>query len=790
MLKMSQGANGESNRESEPLLNGYSSFGSEYLDSRRPSSGLPSIARLRSGTITSIRSTYETVKEHMDKKKFAYLVLASLFLYLGFVGAFAPRTSLARDLRRIHASRLTDAEVYRIYLNALYSENHAGEHLKNYTSQLHGTGDAHVLDYTVSELRKLGFDPKLERFYPWVSEPVDTQVALYVDDTITFNATLKEECVAEDPSSCNLIEKRAYHGYSASGNVTSQYIFANYGSLEDYTFLLDNGVDIDGKVHVIRYGRLLPGLKVKNAELFGASGVLMYTDPYDDGRITKKNGFKMYPAGPARHESSIERGSVAFMNYFPGDPTTPGYPSKFPGTERLSPAGKVPTIPSIPVSAKEIAPILQLLNGKGVRLGSGGNIDGFEYFSGPSDLNEQVKLYNQQHNSIIEITNVIVEISGIFSEYDILIGNHRDSWTAGGAGSPNSGSAVLLEIARGMSELLKHGWKPLRPVKLISWDGGELSMLGSSEYVENHAEILKRSALVYLNLESAITGSQFSCKSNPLLEDVIRNAAKYTDLGDGDEGTLYDEWKRATNLTNDHLDGIADYVPFQYHLGIPSASFEFSNNKTCDAVVPYHSIYDTYTWMEKFVDKDYRHHNTLAVLTGMTSLMLCEREPTVFKVHPYFKDINKWYQKWHQEVLSLFPSDRELRETAQTVADNLQGVTFNETILFDTQNIELNDLCTRDFATYEFYKKIRIYLQLMRANNKLKQIDQMFLTHRGLLERPWMKHSIYAPDKLTGYDVDVLPGLHEALLDHDRDGVLQWLSILLTQISNVKSLLQ
>lgn len=787
---MSQRATGNDNAEAEPLLREYSPFGSDYSDSRRASSGLPSITRLRSNTITSIRSTYETVKEHMDKKKFAYLVLASLFLYLGFVGAFAPRTSLARDLRRIHASRLTDAEVYRIYLNSLYSENHAKGHVRNYTSQLHETGDAHALDYTVSQLRKLGFDPKLEKYYPWVSDSVDTQVALFVDDEVVFNATLKEECVAGDASSCNIAEKRAYHGYSASGNVTSQYVFANYGSMDDYTFLVDKGIDIEGKIHIIRYGKLLPGLKVRNAELFGATGVLMYTDPYDDGLVTTRNGYKMYPDGPAKHNSSIERGSVGFMSYFPGDPTTPGYPSRFPGTERLSPAGKVPTIPSVPISAKEVAPILRLLNGKGIRLESDGDIDGFKYFSGPSDPNEQIQVFNQQRHSIIEMANVIVEIPGIFSEYDIIIGNHRDSWTAGGAGSPNSGSAILLEIARGMSELLKHGWKPLRPIKLISWDGGELGMLGSAEYAENHADILKRSALVYLNLEAAITGSQFTCKSNPLLEDVIRNAAQYTDLGNGDDQTLYDVWKETTNLKRDRLDGIADYLPFQYHLGIPSASFEFGNNKTGDSPIPIHSTYDSHAWMEKFVDKDYKNHNTLAVLTGMTALMLSEREPTVFKVHPYFSEIDHWYKKRHREVLTMFPNDKEMSETAETVAASLEGIIRNEAALFDTQNIELNDLCTRDFAAYEFYKKVRIYLKLIRANNKLKQIDQMFLSRRGLPERPWMKHAIYAPHKLTGDVVDVLPGLHEALMDQDRDDVLQWLSILLTQITNVKSLLQ
>lgn len=776
--------------ELEPFLGQPIPFGNDEHNLQRRPSAASQISRIRSNTITSIRSGYEIVKEHMDKKKFAYLVLASFFLYLGFVGAFAPRTSLARDLRRIHSTRLTEAEVYRIYLTALDDKNLARGHARNYTNHSHNIGDAHALDYTVSQLRGLGFEPKLEKYYPWVSAPIDTQVALLEDGMVTFNASMIEDCVEGDPTSCSSEKTAAYHGYSANGNVTARYVFCNYGTLEDYKFLLANEIDIEGKIHIIRHGKLFRGLKVKNAELYGASGVILYTDTYDDGYVTRNNGFETYPNGPARDESSIERGSVGFLTDFPGDPTTPGYSSKYPTTGRLSPAGKIPRIPSVPMSAKEVAPLLHQLNGRGVKVSPEGNIKGFNYFTGPSSKNDQIRLYNEQKYSIVEMTNVVVEIGGIFSEYDILIGNHRDSWTVGGAGNPNSGSAVLLEVARGMSELLKHGWKPLRPIKLISWDGGELGMLGSTEYAENHSELLKRNALAYLNLDSAITGSQFNCKSNPLLREVIRSAAKYTDFKGRDDWTLFDEWNVISNATSGMLDGIADYVPFQYHLGIPSANFEFKNNMTGDAVFPYHSTYDSYSWMEKFIDKDYKMHNTLAVLTGMTALMLSEKEPTTFKTSPYLEEIFKWYGKLHKKLLKTFPYDRELHDLAETVMETLGMARSQETVLFDAQNIELSELCTQDFAAWQFYKKIKIYMQLTRANNKLKQLDQMFLTHRGLQDRKWMKHSIYAPDKQVGCKVDVLPGLHEAILERDRDGVLQWLAILMTQFTNLRSLLQ
>lgn len=787
---MSRRRNEYQNAEARPLLGEPIPFDGDQSSMGRSSTVFPAMSRLRSNTITSIRSGYEIVREHMDKRKFAYLILASLFLYLGFVGAFAPRTSLARDFRRIHAARLTDAEVYRIYLNALSNENLAGDHVRNYTSQEHGIGDKHSLDYTVSQLKKLGFEPKLEKYYPWVSRPVDSQVVLLEGAEVSFVASLREECVEGEHSGCDSSENPAYHGYSASGNVTAQYIFANYGRLEDYSYLLEKGIDIEGKIHIIRYGKIHPGLKVKNAELYGTSGVLLYTDPHDDGLVTEKNGYKAYPDGPARHESSIERATVSFLSDMPGDPTTPGYSSKFPSTERLSPVGRIPIVPSIPISAKEIAPILRELNGKGVKMECDGDIEGFEYFSGPSSDDVRLQMSNKQDYSIVEMTNVIVEISGIFSEYDIIIGNHRDSLTVGGAGSPNSGSAILLEVARGMSSLLRHGWKPLRPIKLISWDGGELGLIGSSEYAENHAQMLTRNALVYLNLESAITGSQFRCRANPLLENVIRYAAKYTDFKGSDGWTLFNEWDRVSNLTNSPLLGLADYVPFQYHLGIPSASFEFSGNGTGDAVFHQNSRYDSHIWMEKHVDPAYKLHNTLAVLTGMLSLTLCEKEPALFKAQPYFTEIAKWFERLHGEVLEMFPNDRELQELATVVGQRLETARTKDAASFDAQNVELSELCTRDFAAYQFYKKIRIYIRLVRANNKLKRLDQMFLTRGGLPERSWMRHSIYAPDKTTGREVAVLPGLQEAIKDHNRDRAVHWLSVFLTQITNMRMLLQ
>lgn len=768
--------------ETQPLLNSQENQSRNTL-SRQSSNLSAIITRHRTNTLSSIRSGYEIVKERMNKEKFVYLILASIFIYLGFMAAFAPRTSLSKDFRWLYSSEMTEAEVYRIYLNALQDENRAEQHV-------HSLWKENTLEYTVDELKSMGLAPKMENYYPWVGTPVDTQVHLLKDDSLVYSATMMEECIENDPLSCHPERSRGFHEYSANGNVTAQYIFCNYGTLEDYGFLLKNNIDTEDKIHIIRYGKMYRGLKVRNAELYGASSVILYTDPYDDGDITEKNGFQSYPEGPARPLDSIERGAVGYFTDFPGDPTSPGFAAKSRNTEHLSPAGKIPRIPSVPLSAKEVAPLLQELNGNGIQFGPGGNIEGFQYFTGPSNSNVQVQLYNEQDYSIMKMTDITIDIPGIFSEGKIIIGSHRDNQINGTSNGSNSGTAIMLEVARGLSALLDKGWKPLRPIQLISWDGSEAGLLGSTEYTDDHGAILKRNTLAYLNLDNPITGSEFECKASPLLEEVLSRAAKSTDYKGSSTWSLLDEWKKTSNGTVNTLGGGSDFMSFQYHLGIPSANFEFKNDGTKDAIYPMNSNYDNYEWIERFVDPKYKLHNTMARFTGLSALILSESELIPFKTHEYLDVISKWYHIWYDRLPQTFPHDKELSELAKEVDHILKSIRENESIVFDTNSEDIKCECTYEYAIWQFYKKIRIYTRLLRANYKLLQFDRIFLSVKGLTDREYMKHSIYAPNKLLGYPGDVLPGIHEGLDEFDRDAIIEWLTILLIQFNNIKFLLQ
>ncbi|CDO92215.1 unnamed protein product [Kluyveromyces dobzhanskii CBS 2104] len=766
--------------ESQPLV-------PRGMTRRRDNSVASFLARGRSNTISSLKSGYETVKKHKDE--FWLLIIGSIVLYLGFTLAFLPRTSLSRDFRRWHFSKLTKPEAFRIYVEAIMKENKCPEHLSNYTSRTHWAGDVETLEYTVEEMTKLGFTPKLEKYHTWLNEPVRTEVTLWELDHMTFNASMIEDYVVGGASADSSEQVFGFHGYSANGTVKSEYVYCNYGNSDDYKYLIDNNIELKGKVHIIRSGTTSKGIAVRNAEERGALGAILYTDSSDDGLITERNGYKAYPDGPARHESSIERGSVLLSSNSPGDPSTPGAPSKLKQVQRLNATDVIPSIPSVPMSEREVAPLLRHLNGNGIQWTNKGNVKGFQYFSGPSDMGIECQIVNDQKYILKEITNVIVEIPGIFKEQDIIIGNHRDAWTSGGAGAPNSGSAILLEIARGFSLLHQSGWKPLRTIKLISWDGGEQGMLGSTEYGEEHSKALSEGTVAYLNLDVGVVGSILNVKSNPLLNELIIRSSKRTLFKDDPDVTLYDYWKETSGATLGLLGSGTDFAVFQNHLGIPSVDFSFTRDPEKDAVAQFHSNYDSYEWMEKFGDPDFSLHSTMAMFVGVTTLSLAENELLGFKTNEYMVEISEYYNSLYPSISKTFPKDKLIRTLQKNLADALELLTTHSSLDFDSMVDFVRDETQQDYPWWQWNKKLLVLTKLISTNSKLRKLDRYFLSEEGLKGRSFMKHSIFAPDKITGNQGDVLPGLHEAVLSENRQECIFWLETLLTQLDKIVSLL-
>jgi N-acetylated-alpha-linked acidic dipeptidase len=689
---------------------------------------------------------------------------------------FLPRTSLSRDWNRLHHVRVTLPDLERTLFSSVEPSS-----LRNwsnkYTQEVHLAGTNYALaEWTRDKFEEYGISSKIETYDIYLNYPRDHSLSLLNEDlSVKFQASLQEDVLDEDPTTGDRNSVPTFHGYSASGNVTAQYVYVNYGTQWDFDLLVSKGIDVRGKIVVAKYGKNFRGLKVKAAQDLGAIGCLIYSDPQDDHGITMKNGYKAYPDGPARHPTSVQRGSVQFLSYAPGDPTTPGWASKG-DAKRVNPNGTIPSIPSIPISYADALPLLKELNGRGLNgaeLGNDwvGDLDGVDYNIGPSSL--KINLYNDQDYAIRPTYNVIGRIEGIISDEAIVIGNHRDAWIVGGAGDPNSGSAALMELAKAFGELKKIGWKPARTIILASWDGEEYGLLGSTEWGEHHAKYLQSRVVAYLNVDVAFSGHRFGVSASPLLNELLYESSKRVPAPDGN-GTIYDLWYRQSGAHIATLGSGSDYTVFQDHLCIPSVDFGFSGSKG-DPVYQYHSNYDSFHWMDKFGDRDWSHHAAITKLWGLLTLSLCEQELIPFKVTPYAQVLSDYLDKLDPELLY------DLKNSKQSALKGLSEEVdkfVDKSANFDKYIDHLQDEITRDYAWYFSYKKVTTLFKVKIANMKLLRLERFFKHHHGLDSRSWYKHIVFAPGRDTGYAGVILPGLTEAIQDHNIEGVYKWAGII------------
>lgn len=202
--------------------------------------------------------------------------------------------------------------------------------LRYYTSGPHLAGkNLSQAEWTRDKWEEWGIQSHLVAYDCYTNYPVNHSLTLLKQSkksktwSVDFEASLTEDIIDEDPTSGLEDRIPTFHGYSASGNVTGSFVYVNYGTYQDYQDLLGIGVNFTGKIAIAKYGGIFRGLKVKRAQELGAVGVLIYSDPGDDGEITIENGYDYYPNGPARHPSSVQRGSVQFLSFAPGDPYVP-----------------------------------------------------------------------------------------------------------------------------------------------------------------------------------------------------------------------------------------------------------------------------------------------------------------------------------------------------------------------------------------------------------------------------------------------------------------------------------
>lgn len=480
------------------------------------------------------------------------------------------------------------------------------------------------------------------RYFVYLNYPKKggRRVAIVDPPEKAWEAKLEEDSTYDPPRP----QTQTFHGLSASGNVTGPLIYVNYGHKKDFKTMWDSEIDVQGCVVLMRYYGTQSdrAMKVKAAQDAGVAGVIMYSDPADDG--FKKGD--VWPSGRWRPEDSVQRGSVALSNMIIGDVLTPGRVST-KDQERMpkdkNPA--LPTIPSIPISWKDAQKLLQSLDGIGQEVFDkwvGGVPDvGKKWWSGHPDKSPKVNMQNfQDEVEKQRITNVFGSFIGTEDKAKkIIVGNHRDSWCFGAA-DPGSGTAVMVEVARVLGELRMQGWRPLRTVEFASWDAEEYNMIGSTEHVEANLEELRANGMAYINVDVGVTGDKLWANGSPIFKHAwIRVLDRLMDPHQNK--TLLELWQNE----NRQLGGLgagSDYVAFQDMAGTSSIDFGFSGPEHGDM---YHSCYETFEWVSKYVDPGYVYHNLLAQVWVLFILELAQEPIMPLKIDDYAARLQEEGQK-------------------------------------------------------------------------------------------------------------------------------------------------
>ena len=634
-----------------------------------------------------------------------------------------------------------------------------------------------------------GWDARIETFDVLFPTPVERVVEMVAPTK--YRAILQEPTVPADPTSSQHAEQLpTYNAYSIDGDVTGPLVFVNYGVPADYEELERRGISVKGAIVIAKYGGSWRGIKPKVAAEHGAIGCLIYSDPGDDGY----GGGAVFPKGPMRPPRGVQRGSVADMPTYPGDPLTPGVGAT-KEAKRLD-VRQAPTmtkIPVLPISYGDAQPLLAALTGPVVpSQWRGGLPITYRFGPGASRVHLKVKF----DFGLKPVYDVIARLPGT-TEADqwIIRGNHHDAWV-NGAEDPISGQVAELEEARALGELYKQGWRPKRTIIYASWDGEEPGLLGSTEWAEAHADSLIAHAVAYLNSDSNGRG-YLGVEGSHSLESFINGVEQ--DITDPESNVS--SWKRnqaalvmrgdpdaraGGDLRIGALGSGSDFTPFLQHLGVASLNMGYGGE---DDGGIYHSIYDDFYWYTHFSDTSFVYGRALAQAVGTTVMRLASADvlPFVFTnlaatTHRYIDELQQLRDRRSKEI------DEERRRVSDSVyaivrdprdpvgAPRLQTPPprFDFAPLLDAQD-SLSAAAARFEKAYTAWRDGGGAAQeraqpgdggaasLAEVNRRLMRAERVLMLRDGLEHRPWFKHSLYAPGFYTGYGVKTMPGIREAI---------------------------
>jgi N-acetylated-alpha-linked acidic dipeptidase len=660
----------------------------------------------------------------------------------------------------------------------------AGQHLKILTSEPHLAStpeDRKTAEYVAQKFRAAGLETEIVPYRVLMNQPKTVRVEAYDSSGKLLMSGPTREHVDGDPYQDDPRVVMPFNGSSGSGDVTAEVVYANYGRLEDFDHLAAQHIDLRGKIVLVRYGANFRGVKVYLAEQRGAAGVLIYSDPHDDGYYKGD----AYPIGPWRPETGVERGSVQYIFKYSGDPETPGVASTLdlPDSARVSPYGNEPHIISIPLSYHDAAPILQALKGPSVPQEWQGALP-FRYHLGQVGGQGGVKVHlvSVQDYQRRIIWDVIGKIKGMeYPDEWVVVGNHRDAWVYG-AVDPSSGTAAMLESVHGLGTLTRQGWRPKRTIVYASWDAEEEGLIGSTEWVEQNAQALEH-AVAYFNTDVAVAGADFSASAVPSLKQFLCELTRSVPSPLG--GTVYQQWRinsaGASNVQPTpgeeiHVGDLgsgSDFTPFFQHIGVPST--DIGSNGPYGV---YHSVFDNYAWYTLNADPNFVYLQEMARVLGLEALRMADADILPYDYVAYAAAISSYIDAAKNKAAGDSTEEKNASDSSERTTKKWWRASEPKSGTLDFSAVQAAAVRFSAAAERAHGAQIAASGDLAKLNLALRQAETGLISEQGLPNRPWYRHTIYAPGEFTGYSAVVIPGVNEALDARDVKLATQQLTVL------------
>ncbi len=728
---------------------------------------------------------------------------------------FTPRSTPGQLAAEAHAITVPTPENARKLLRTLTAEPHVAGTRADYKTAV----------FVRDQLREWGWKADIAEIEVLLNYPASPPVVT-INRPDSRRLSLDEAPVATDHDSASSAAFGAFHGYGVSGVAAGQVVYANFGRPEDFEQLGKMGIDVKGKIILVRYGAIFRGLKVRNAQTRGADGILIFSDPADDG-FAKGD---VYPHGPYRPASAVQRGSVQFLSLGPGDPTTPFGPS-VKGAKRLafdalngftlreavgSAVTPVPgvagaadptpanpsiadweqasglkrneyfaTIPSLPMSYEAAHELLKLLAGPNVPADWQGALP-LAYHVGPGPV--EVSMSVAMEYEIRPIWNVIATLPGaVEPDRWVMVGNHRDAWVYG-AVDPGSGTATTLEMCHALGSAVKNGWKPRRTIVYASWDAEEYGLVGSTEWAEEHAKDVAEKAVLMLNVDAAVSGPHLELSGIPSLRDLtLGAAASLTDprtgkpLADAWITSRREAWSSAAPLvmadplwdsasstaSGKHEPAPRAFDPQMASLGSGSDYTAFVDHLGVPAVdASFRGSYGVYHSIYddfNWMEK-FGDPEFLSHATAARFYTLIVMRAAAADVVPLTFKPYGLALRGHVDELRRMKAHR-VRKSADFKPDT--NIDFAGLASLVASVRAFQDQAEQlDRATEKAAASGSAGTEaLAKLNDALAKVERAFLIEKGLPGRPWFKHAVYAPGLTTGYASWPLPAIRQSLED-------------------------